>query len=1660
MSVDPPKFDERGRRELREELLARARAWFPNWRLDGDGRDPFGAILEIAAGISAEVTQRLNKVPQKSFRGMLHWLGKRGRPGASARLPVVFIMSEGADPVVSAEPVAVQADADGTPVTLETNAPLRIVASQVQAVFATEPEKNRFYGPFPDLVSLEAPEPGPKEWRLQAQPAPTERRIQLDPPEGLEAGMIVADQQGFSYRIEEAKGGLVKLSRGLQPVPQGASADSATLLKVEAFSPFDGHQENRQEQYFYLGADALFDIKTKARLSLRGELPAGAKWWYAAKTEEGEEPRWQLLPPETVEGGEGLFLRKQEDDEIEKREINGVKMRWLRAGIDENDLEQRWAADVRLEINCGDSAVAPSKELEAVANTAPLVLDHGFYPLGREPRLFDAFYLNWPEAFSKPDAHVRLHFSVGDGFAGPLNVWADAKEDIAVGGAVTFDGRLTLFRARGLTTNPFVDFSGPHQLPKQGPAASLLRTDQRIGIGQSNELLALSATDGTDVWVWRLAVSDVVHKPSLIVATAMNHGAPAEADEITETLIVDREEGALVVYAICGGLIFSKPVEVASGWARFEVQPPHGKVVHLVPFQRSTPQTAREAHGFVAVLGNGEVYWFDGGAWKQVDGLEIAGDKKPIPLAILEDSEKRVVCYGARDESGPQVKGQLVATEIGGVPMTATLQEPLIGQSLAFRVGETERPEILFATGKDGGVVHLGVWEPFSALDPYIAPDPSPVIPVAQAPLSLRRWLLIPRPSGALTLYGRAAILTKLDVLSTAAVAIADQDVPDGNEIALRFEDKFRESKRLNNEPNAYMISAPAGFNPPPQTELDVFVFQPDTEKYSGTRPDADDLRKVTLDPADTITAAGSVLLNYRGVRRYINVLNVTDGVATIDTDMNTATFKYTTARPLRKTFRIRPCAMVKHADVLHGLAYKEVAIDFEVEGKRLRRMLDRLPIEEGVGLLLVLAQMWAKAPKDNSNAIAITLQGQQMPFEPTQMRNPELSWEYWNGRGWWKIPYVDDDTKHLLKDGDLKFCVPDDLAQTDVIGRTGHWIRARLVGGDYGEATYRIEKPNSAAAEAALVNGARAVTESEEGLLIRDPSTIRAPYVAALTVGYQLCCERAPDIVLTLDNGTYVDRTAANLVPNVRYPVFTPVRNALRIAADGDDAVPTATATDCCTSCAQAGVAEAASGEADVAPTGMAAPALYLGFSHVLQGALSLLVRVEEKEQTWSRPMQVEALIGRDFKALIVDDETRGLSETGIIQLACPEEVPPVNLFGQTLHWLRLRAPEDASGDGWQPSLCGVHLNATWAHDYRTRRNEIVGFSDGSPNQSFRLAHSPVLNETLELFINEPLGEDERAELQSRGIEVKAEIGGAQGAWVRWTEGDLVAAKADGRVFDFDPTAPMVTFGDSVRGMIPPIGVDNIVAAAYRSGGGAAANKIASWSQLNLVTPLRAVEAAITPEPAAGGSDEQDMVTTLLFASANIALRGRAVTLEDFAMHARQFSADIAQARANQSRRGVIQVALVMRGLDPLPSNAVRRELERRLREVSSPAVLSCGLSILKPCLVDIEVDVDVAIDDLADTSAVVQDVETRIRALLDPATGDMSGGGWQLGLMPGATDIAAAIARIEKILEIERISVRRHDRSDAALTWRQLVIVPAHAVSVRCTAAQLEVA
>ncbi|HOW46966.1 MAG TPA: putative baseplate assembly protein [Rubrivivax sp.] len=74
-------------------------------------------------------------------------------------------------------------------------------------------------------------------------------------------------------------------------------------------------------------------------------------------------------------------------------------------------------------------------------------------------------------------------------------------------------------------------------------------------------------------------------------------------------------------------------------------------------------------------------------------------------------------------------------------------------------------------------------------------------------------------------------------------------------------------------------------------------------------------------------------------------------------------------------------------------------------------------------------------------------------PLPPVRAEGrPRVRWEAHSARGWVPVD-ADDGTESFTRGGELTFTLPDDVAATTIAGRSGGWVRARLVAGHYGPA-------------------------------------------------------------------------------------------------------------------------------------------------------------------------------------------------------------------------------------------------------------------------------------------------------------------------------------------------------------------------------------------------------------------------------------------------------------------------------------------------------------------------------------------------------------------------------------------------------------------------------
>lgn len=1623
-----PRLEKRRASDFERELLERARAWVPSWGLD-DERDFGRALLKVAARFSSEVAERLDRSGDKMRRGFLDWLGVRGEAARPARMPVVFKMAAKAvQPVLEEAPARLQVEVQNASVVFETESDVQVVPGRLEMVVATDGDQ--VFLPGPGLTDIEPVPPAPEDWLVKRFAPARATKLQLDPSSGLAADMIV-EAGGQQYRIVQVGQDIVtvepELTDGLVP--------PAIVRKVTSFAPFDGKARNRQAHALYLGDTDLLNIDAAATLEIVGGERVGRDvvWQYWGKHHPNEEVAWQdlVLAPEKEQQPDAIVLKKPKGA-VEPREIvKGGSSRWIRAFKATVDalapLLQIDSLQIRVNCNrgtvlCPPGAGATSPEAEALANTTPLVLDDVFFPLGKEPRQFDAFYLGSAEAFSKKGAKVQLCFELADPtFTALAAVRAGFTDTVLAGVAqdralhlLAFDPSGNVGKFREPLRPPLPGFNG--QAASSIPVALDRRPPWRLPVWSEGDDFLVATSAGGEIWIWHEKALDRENS-GWITLGQLPPGASTAAAPVDGLVYLAGAPAKIA--ALRGNELFLRDWPNGTRWdavdTLYGVNPVALKsiVPVLVDNGSGTLVTSATA-GMVGVSSDKKPFHvFTTGNCVHVPvTVDLAVDVRPVAV----DLGKLIVVAVA--DSGPP---RLIAHRATAGQKPGPLDGSVVGSLEGVLAGGAFH--VLAALGNG----RLVSWAPFGTgtvatlLDSAIAPG---VGQIGGTPTEFDGHLVIPGAHADV-------FVSDFDVsrrhIKRATVAIGIV-VPDSvptlhvNDLIVREVASLPEARLVT---DAGLTQGGEVFYPidkpfPAAASGPLFAYDL-SATFTGvlTLP-----KKLALDILDHETAVGSWLLI---VDQFFKVDSLTPTrVATISPAvMGTTPASGTYVRPFATGGRVAPFIRLDpgtngnwDADLLARLPVVfPGAMPREQHGKAFKIALGNHPV------VVVLGQEFSvPPPADPADFVIDAAVGDWQRHLGDTSTNPELSWEYWNGTGWWKLDVTLDETLNLKSTGALRFDVPTDIAPTDWSGRTNHWIRARLIGGDYGREKVTVKTSPTTPP---------GVTEQT---IERSSEGIRPPSIVSLHISYGICQGVLPVFVLAEDSGSIRDQSDANRTTGAAVEAFVPLSVSLgRLLADGTQA---AQQDECPPECScpgqPAAVAPADASSDELNPPLPVTPAtgrsLFLGFDAPLSGDTVnvLLMTASEHDHDALAPLAVEALIGNRFVPLAVKDDTRALGESGLLTLSFPEPPTRAELFGRSLRWLRL-APR-ATAVGWSPSLRGAYLNAVWASATETLTRELLGSSEGAPNLKLKVARPPVLRDSLVLRVKEPLGEEERSLLSRQDTErVRSDVRELPGDWVLWEQVvDPADEGPDSRVYSLDEASGEIRFGDGRHGAIPPVGRDSIVAFSYQRteppAAGAVdvpANDVAARTKINLVTPVAGVEAAFSADHAAGGAPAEPVERVLRFGSTKLRNRRRAVTAQDLEDLALQSSPDVVQAHALVRGRET-RLVVVMRGDEPRPLQARKRELKRLLLSAAPPSVDPDALKIKDPKLRYLRVSVHLRVASLDHAGAVAKAVKGRLTALFDTATGGRAQEGWPLGASPREEDVTAALLDVPKLLGI----------------------------------------
>lgn len=1656
-----PGLDARRESDFRAALLARAHAWLPDWHAQDGAPDFARALLEIAARFDAEVAERLDHGGEKMALGLLDWLALRGQAAIPARMPVVFTLANGAPAVSATAPVRLQAGA----VTFETDTNVRLIPARLAMVVGADPENDAWFLPPPGLSSLDPLGPLPVAWRLTSFAAPTADRLQLDPALGLAKDMLV-EIEGRQFRIGEVKDDLARIEPA---VPGGAGfAAGSAVSKVGAFNPFGAGLNNWQEHALYIGHRDYLDISATALIEVTGVAGLGdaAAWHYWGKVNGADAIGWQAFTPPAA----GRALHKPAGS-LELLRIGDKQSRWIRASmptvtapafpVTTDAIAMKInPADLHKECGLPTELDTAATDLEALNNNTALVLGDAFYPLGREPRLFDTFYLGSKETFSKRGADVRICIDMADSAfeslatldAGPL-----ASPFLA---GVAQDGYLHLF-VFDVARERLLHY--PNRKPLRPPLPSLepiegggvsVKLDPRPPYRPpvwtdttlpANILVAVVAAGS--VWLWK----EDLAAPAASGWSALGVAGPATVPPTAvDALIFVANSGQGVLVALAGQKLYTRAPFATAGtaWQAAEVKH-NGAAILLdqigaIGFQAGAITLGPQPDKLLGISSTGSLFLITlapGLLQGSCEELFIDADPSVVPAGANILGQLTVVAVG-KDNSGSRALHAYM--DSGGVHKHGYAQIGYAAAGHSICAGIVfGRLAFALSLGLASGRRGLAWWAPFdTAIAPtlFTAEIPEATGIAVGSPALLDEHVVLPAASGKVLVapYAWRAQQNLYTKLKTAVVtALADMPFDAGDRLVVKIGTAAAiEAGEIAAGPehaggeSMYQLTGP--FSAAQSFDRTILGYRSSKAGLTATVGSA---LLIGLDTLDTTTQAGTRLLIRTSVSTnfytVISVSNATPPAATLGSALDAIDVIVTYWIPEEGKGRVAPLMLLNPATngnwdaaLLERtmLGFPGATPDRQ-HGKAFQTDAGNHPEK------IVFDLEWQVAPPVESQGTRFVVDasvGRWTGQLGAVAANPELSWEYWNGTAWWKLPRLSDGTQNLKTSGAIHFVVPADLQPTDWSGKTNAWIRARLVGGDYGQAR-------------SVVMTVPRQSGGTEQTVERVTDAISAPEVLGVHVEYALNAAVKPEFVLTADNGTVRDQSDANMVTGALVTMFMPLASVLSAPAPTGGA-PCATGCDC------AGPSTAPAAASAPPPT----RALYLGFDGELAGQPVNLLFVVDREQPHDAfaPLVVEALNGDRFVPVVAEDGTRALGETGMLSMSLSVAPVSTSLFGRSLSWLRL-TPREAAGD-WNPSLRGVYVNAAWAHAAETMTRERLGSSTGAPGQQLQLARPPLLQDSLELRVREPLsGEEREALLRADPDSVRSDVAeDLRGHWVLWRQvADPTDSGPGERVYALDEATGIVLFGDGLHGAIPPPGRDAVVAFSYRrteaqdGPGPLPANMVAPRTELSLVSPVQGVEKAVAADQSAGGAAPEDAQRVLRFAPARLRHRGRALTLRDFEELALQTTPAIAQARAFADGGGV-RLVVAMRGDDAQPGQSAKRELKRTLLALA-PLRLAArnALRVTGPVVRRLRVDLVLRVASLDASGALSSYAKDKVRAFFDTASGGLAGDGWALGATPSGDDIALALIDAPNLEGIEDVTLSEIGSDGSASAWRTAV-------------------
>ena len=321
----------------------------------------------------------------------------------------------------------------------------------------------------------------------------------------------------------------------------------------------------------------------------------------------------------------------------------------------------------------------------------------------------------------------------------------------------------------------------------------------------------------------------------------------------------------------------------------------------------------------------------------------------------------------------------------------------------------------------------------------------------------------------------------------------------------------------------------------------------------------------------------------------------------------------------------------------------------------------------------------------------------------------------------------------------------------------------------------------------------------------------------------------------------------------------------------------------------------------------------------------------------------------------------------------------------------------------------------------------EILGSSDGSSNQRYSLAHSPLIESTLEISVDDGTGprlwERHDTLLYSQGTD----------------EHSLIQRDAQDTAW--------IIFGDGKYGRIPRRGRNNLV-ANYLVGGGIKGN-VSANTIIKAVTPIQDLKQVFNSLAASGGAEAETSEEAALRGPNLFRSMGRAVTAQDYENQALEFGVHKVRARAEGWNRIALYVAPAGGGQ---PTDTLKDDLNAYFE---ARRILTSIIEIKDPIYVPVAIEGTLEVEAYYFSDQVQQTVQDSVNNLLDFENVDFE----------DVLYISKVYEAIESITGVQGVNITRFSRPDSTSVlpsdgtlrfgWNEIPLV-AYPEGIRLTSVQ----